>query len=305
MLTAFGFRRALVGGFFDDLHFALHGGTPATTTNEIRGFAYERQPSPAWRLDPDPAQAFRARADVRFPVATGPWPPVLSVGLWRVVHPAGLMGTLTLERPLSVDRGQRMVLTEGDVLAALATQMGGGVGAPALRSMRDGASAAMARVTHASLHTGEPATEANELLATDGLDGAYADHAAGRPIAVSPGLLRTMRAIFDADPRLALGYARARVPGWSVPSAEGAINAAGVIEWPAPPVHPVLQWQSGGRGRAYPQQADLRWPAVVAVGLCEGAAGPVVAWTSRFALDRGRSCRGPVRRGRSGSPGCR
>ena len=37
-------------------------------------------------------------------------------------------------------------------------------------------------------------------------------------------------------------------------------------------------------GVTFPGANGLAWPEVAAVGLCEGADGPVVAWTSHFVL---------------------
>ena len=46
----------------------------------------------------------------------------------------------------------------------------------------------------------------------------------------------------------------------------------------------MTEWQTGGESVTFPGADGLAWPEVAAVGLCEGADGPVVAWTSRFVL---------------------
>ena len=46
----------------------------------------------------------------------------------------------------------------------------------------------------------------------------------------------------------------------------------------------MTEWQTGGESVTFPGADGLTWPEVAAVGLCEGADGPVVAWTSRFVL---------------------
>ena len=42
--------------------------------------------------------------------------------------------------------------------------------------------------------------------------------------------------------------------------------------------------QTGGESVTFPGADGLVWPEVAAVGLCEVADGPVVAWTSHFVL---------------------
>ena len=283
MLTALGVEHALAGTFFaGDLHLALHGSDPALPGTEIAGFAYARQPSPSWLLAAPPDPDFAAEADVAFPVATGAWPPVLSVGLWRHAEPAGLLGSLPVENPRLVERGARMVVTQAQIFAAVEAGLDAGVSAPALRLMREGAGAAMARLTHASLHTGTPATAANELRGTPGLAAGVAAHAAGDPVTATPELLATVRSMLAGD-ALAPGYARTAVSGWTL-GGDGAFRADEGLAWPAPLSLPVLEWQTGGEGVVFPGEGGSAWPEVAAVGLCEGADGPVVAWTSHFVL---------------------
>ena len=282
MLTSLGVTLALQGTFFEDVRLGLHGTTPALARSELAGYGYARQPVPGWRFAPPPSASWTVDGDVAFPVAAGPWLPALSVGLWREVEPVGLLGSIALEAPVSVERRERLVLVSGAVEAAVdVAGARSGVAAPALRTMREGVAAAMRRVTHLSLHTATPATAANELRGTPGMAAAYAQHAAGEAITVTPELLGSIDAILAGDARLAAGYARVAVD-WTPPEDDGEVVLADAVEWPAPPLWPVLQWQSGGRGAPFPTSSAQAWPAVAAVGLCEGAAGPVVGWSADF-----------------------
>ena len=283
MLTAFGVEQALSGTFFDDLHLALHGAHPAQPFNEIAGYAYARRPSPAWVATD--AAPYGLAEDVEFPVATGTWPPCQSLGFWRHAAPAGLLGSIALDPVSLVERGQRLVLTQGVIEGAMESELqslNAGVAGPSLRAMREGGDAAMARLTHASLHTAAPATEENELVGTPGLEAAYADFAAGRAIRVTPALQRTMGAVVGGG-AVAAGYARLPVPGWERAGDDpAAYRVTGVLDWPPPPVLPVLEWRYDGRAALFPRRDSIRWPPVAVVGFSEGATGPVVAWTSGF-----------------------
>ena len=280
-LTALGVQHALAGTFFEGLHFGLHGGNPALPTNEIGGFAYARVPSPDWLPATD---SYGTGNEAIFPLATGPWPPALSVGLWRHPDPPGLLGSLALDPHVFIAKAERLVLEAGTLTAAVVQMVEeetAGAGPVALRALREGAAPAVARLTHASLHTDTPATEANEMVAAPALVAAYAAVEAGTPLQVRQDLLATFRRMVAGDP-VAPGYARAPVAGWAPVEGDTAAWAvSGDLQWPNLPVLPVREWQSGGRSVVFPP-AGSAWPQVVAVGFAEGPSGPIHAWTSHF-----------------------
>ena len=293
MLTAFGVDHALAGTFFEDVHLGLHLAHPASPSNELAGFGYVRRESPAWLAQDD--GHYRMGGEVSWPLAQGTWPPVVSLGFWRHAAPAGLLGSARMNPVLLVRRDERLLLSVATIMGAVEDAMAQtGAAGPALRALREGAAAAVGRLAWASLHAVAPAEAANELRGTPGLAAAYADHAAGRPIAVTDDLTGTLGALLRGD-RVAAGYGRVPVPGWEpVPEDSAAYRITAPMTWPALPLYEVLQWQYGGRGVVFPRPGDDRWPVPVAVGFSETPSGPIQAWTSAFAgrgLSAGRAGR--------------
>ena len=286
MLTTFGRQFAHAGTFFDQIYLGLHAGDPATPTNELAGYAYERVESPMWH---GPADRRYATAEVaRWPRTTGAWVPFLSLGFWRhVPGEEGLLGSIPIPNAPAVDKREVVALTRGQILGGMLSddEMGGSLfDGVALAALTEGTTAAINRLSHASLHTGFPATKENEFQGFEALDGVYEELATGdrMRVAVTPALVRDAQKLI-AGTTEAAGYRRAEVPGWTLRQ-DGQYEVTGGLDWSPPPYRPVRRFtlQPSGRSAVYPRPGG-KWPATVAVGFSNSADGEIQGWTTRFA----------------------